>query len=57
MLMPYLKVRPGQVAALVAGVLAIFAKLALGGNWYILIGAVTGTIAGFLVARGQGWEA
>jgi 4-azaleucine resistance transporter AzlC len=57
MLMPYLKVRPGQVAALVAGVLAIFAKLALGGNWYILIGAVAGTLAGFMVARGRSAEA
>ena len=53
MLMPYLKVRPGQVAALVSGILAILAKLALGGNWYILVGAVAGTLAGFVVARRQ----
>lgn len=51
MLMPYLKFRPGQVAAFAAGVLAIAAKLALGGNWYILIGAVGGTVVGFMVDK------
>ncbi len=51
MLMPYLKVWPGQAAALAAGVLAIAAKLALGGNWYILIGAVGGTFVGFMVGK------
>lgn len=51
MLMPYLKFRPGQAAALAAGVLAIAAKLALGGNWYILIGAVGGTFVGFMVDK------
>jgi 4-azaleucine resistance transporter AzlC len=51
MLMPYLKLRPGQAAALAAGILAIGAKLLLGGNWYILIGAVGGTLTGFIVEK------
>ncbi|MDB5078503.1 MAG: branched-chain amino acid permease [Chloroflexi bacterium] len=51
MLMPYLKLGPGQAAALAAGALAIAAKLLLGGNWYILIGAAGGTIVGFLVEK------
>jgi 4-azaleucine resistance transporter AzlC len=51
MLMPYLKLRPGQAAALAAGVLAVGAKLLLGGNWYILIGAVGGTLMGFLAEK------
>ncbi len=51
MLMPYLKLRPGQAAALAAGILAIGAKLVLGGNWYILIGATGGTMVGFMVEK------
>ncbi len=51
MLMPYLKFRPDQLAALTATVLAVATKLLLGGTWYILIGAVGGSIIGFLFEK------
>ncbi len=51
MLMPYVKLRPGQAAALAAGILAITTKLLLGGNWYFLIGAIGGSLAGFWVEK------
>ncbi len=49
LLMPYLRSRPQVAAALVSGVLALAAHLLLSGSWYILIGAVGGSLVGALL--------
>lgn len=46
LLVPYLKSRAAWVAAIVAGIVGLIARLVLPGSWYILIAAITGSIAG-----------
>ena len=49
LLLPYLTSRPAWIAALVAGVVGLGARLLLPGGWYILIAALVGSLAGALV--------
>ncbi len=49
LLMPYLRTRPQYIAAIVAGTLALVGRLLLPGSWYILIGAIGGSLAGALL--------
>lgn len=51
LLLPYLQARPGVVAAIVGGVVAIIGRLALPGSWYIMIAAIAGSLAGALTER------
>jgi len=46
LLLPYLRGKPAWAAAVVAGVTALAARLLIPGSWYLVIGAVAGSIAG-----------
>ncbi len=46
LLLPYLRSRPQWAAAVVAGVLALATKLLLPGTWYIMVGAIGGSVVG-----------
>lgn len=46
LLLPYLVSKPAWTAAIVAGVAALGARLLIPGSWYLVIGAVTGSVAG-----------
>lgn len=49
LIMPYLRSRPHVAAALVSGILALIAHLLIAGSWYILIGAIGGSLVGALL--------
>jgi 4-azaleucine resistance transporter AzlC len=53
LLMPYLRSRPAWGAALMAGVLALAARLLLPGSWYLMAGAVGGSLTGALLEGRQ----
>jgi 4-azaleucine resistance transporter AzlC len=49
LLMPFLHSRPAWIAALVAGGVALGARVLLPGSWYVLIAAAVGSLAGALL--------
>lgn len=53
MLLPYLKTRPMWAAAVVGGAVALAGRLLIAGNWYVLFGAVAGSLVGYWLDRGQ----
>jgi 4-azaleucine resistance transporter AzlC len=53
LLLPYLRARPLWAAALTAAALALVAKLLLPGTWYIMVGAIGGTVVGAVLEQQQ----
>ncbi len=51
LLLPYLKSKPAWTAAVVAGAAALGARLLIPGSWYLVIGALAGSIAGAALER------
>lgn len=53
LLLPYLRSKPAWTAAVVAGAAALAARLLIPGSWYLVIGALAGSIAGALTEGKQ----
>lgn len=53
MLVPLVKDFPAVVAVIVSAVLSFYGSIFIPGKWYILIGAIVGSLSGYLVLRAK----